>query len=78
MLKTWDIEFDNKVDVIGYKEEVLPWLTSQRHKVIISFLSNENYILRRGGVGYSLSKTYITLKELEEVFTHLITTQSKL
>ena len=78
IIKTGDIEFDNKVDVIGYKEEVLPWLTSQRRKVIIAFLSKENYVLRRSGVAFNFSKTYINLKELEEVFTHLITTQSKL
>ncbi len=78
LIKTGDEAFDSKIKVIGYEKEVLPWLTEQRRKVIIDFLSKKNCVITQNGVACTLSKTRLSLKDLEETYTHLITTQVKL
>jgi hypothetical protein len=78
MLETGDEAFDSQFKVIGYKDEVLPWLTARRREAIAAFLSRENYDVSKGGLKYGTIKTHIRLDEMEEAFAHLTAAQREL
>ena len=78
VLETGDEAFDSQFKVIGYKDEVLPWLTERRREVIAAFLSREHYHVSTGCLKYGNSKTRIRLDEMEEAFSHLIGAQREL
>ena len=78
MLKTGDEAFNSRFDVIGYKDEVLPWLTARRREIIASFLSHENCVVAKGGLECCFTKTYISLDDMEEAFAHLTAAQREL
>ncbi len=77
-LKTGDAAFDAQIDVIGYENEALPWLTALRRQIIVNFLSKRDYVVTRGGLAYSTGKTHIKREDLEEAFAHLTAAQREL
>ena len=78
VLETGDEAFDSQFKVIGYQDEVLPWLTARRREVIAAFLSRDHYHVSSGCLKYGTSKTRIRFDEMEEAFSHLTATQSEL
>ncbi len=78
MVKTGDAAFDSRFNVVGYPEEVLPWLTAQRRETMTAFLSRENCVATRGGLQCDMSRTHISIDDLEAALLHLTATRRAL
>jgi len=78
MVRTGDEDFDSRAEVVGYAEEVLPWLTPGRRAVLAAFVDKDGYVVTRGGLAYRNERTHIRLAEMEEALAWLLATQRKL
>lgn len=77
LIRTGNADFDSRCSVYGHEEDALPWLTVRRKDTIAAILSREHCAFAKGGLLFSMSKTRLTLEDLEEVFAHLTEAQQE-